>query len=57
MEQEIRHTLYAADVLMGNDESAMRFLAAMRQAQPGGDDQEDARSARRARRAARRDRG
>lgn len=57
MEQEIRHALYAADVLMGNDASAMRFLAAMRQSQPGGEEQEDARAARRARRAARRERG
>lgn len=57
IESEIRNAIYAADVLMGNDESAMRFLAAMRQAESSGaaaSGGEDRRAEREARRAARR---
>ncbi len=55
MEKEIRSTLYAADVLMGNDESAMRYLTAMRQLEGGEAAQtDDRRAEREARRAARR---
>lgn len=64
LEPEIRHAIYAADVLMGHDESCMRYLQAMREAQaasaPTPDTAaanaappEDRRSARDARRAAR----
>lgn len=58
LEKEIRNAVYAADVLMGNDESAMRYLSAMRQTAPGSepDAAEDRRAAREARRAARRER-
>jgi 5-methyltetrahydrofolate--homocysteine methyltransferase len=58
-EQEIRHAIYAADVLMGYDEGAMRYLKAMRAAEraAAGDGQgtghEERRSARQARRSAR----
>ncbi len=60
---QVRHAIYAADVLMGNDESCMRYLAAMREAaqQPGADGaaagatpaSDERRSARESRRAAR----
>lgn len=63
LEKSIRHAIYAADVLMGHDESCMRYLAAMRevtaQAKSGSDGSAtpapatDRRSAREARRAAR----
>ncbi len=33
LEEAIRHAIYAADVLMGNDESCMRYLVAMREAE------------------------
>lgn len=33
LEKEIRHAIYAADALNGNDESSMRYLAAMRGAE------------------------
>ncbi|MEZ4830733.1 MAG: dihydropteroate synthase [Caldilineaceae bacterium] len=58
LEKEIRSAIYAADVLMGNDESAMRYLTAMRQLTQGSepDAAEDRRAAREARRAARRER-
>lgn len=57
LEKEIRHAIYAADVLNGNDESAMRYLVAMREAEGGGEEQSaaaDRRAERDARRAARR---
>lgn len=55
IEKEIRSTIYAADVLMGNDESAMRYLTAMRQLEGGEAAQtDDRRAEREARRAARR---
>lgn len=57
LEKEIRNAIYAADVLMGNDESAMRYLSAMRQMATQGsqpDEAQDRRAAREARRAARR---
>jgi 5-methyltetrahydrofolate--homocysteine methyltransferase len=56
IESEIRNAIYAADVLMGNDESSMRFLTAMRQAEGAGasGDGDDRRTQRAARRAARR---
>jgi len=63
---QVRHAIYAADVLMGNDESCMRYLAAMREAAqqegadagaagatPAGDERRSAREARRAARATR----
>jgi 5-methyltetrahydrofolate--homocysteine methyltransferase len=63
---QVRHAIYAADALMGHDESCMRYLTAMREAaqQPGadagaagatpaGDERRSAREARRAARAAR----
>lgn len=59
MEKEIRHAIYAADVLNGNDESAMRYLVAMRQEESGGEESggaTDRRAEREARRAARRGR-
>lgn len=58
MEKEIRNAIYAADVLMGNDPSAMRYLTAMRQIAQGSepDAAQDRRAAREARRAARRER-
>ncbi|MEZ4634405.1 MAG: dihydropteroate synthase [Caldilineaceae bacterium] len=48
LEKEIRSAIYAADVLMGNDESAMRYLTAMRQLTQGSepDAAEDRRAAR-----------
>ncbi|MCB0082387.1 MAG: dihydropteroate synthase [Caldilineaceae bacterium] len=55
LEKEIRHAVYAADVLMGNDQDCMRYLAAMREAEAdasgstsAGDDRRAARAARRA---------
>ena len=55
IEAEIRKVIYAADVLMGNDESAMRYLTAMRQFEgAGASGAEDRRARREARRAARR---
>ncbi|RIK44420.1 MAG: methyltetrahydrofolate--corrinoid methyltransferase [Chloroflexi bacterium] len=33
LEKSIRHAIYAADVLMGHDESCQRYLTAMREAQ------------------------
>jgi 5-methyltetrahydrofolate--homocysteine methyltransferase len=56
IEKEIRSAIYAADVFMGHDESAMRFLTAMRQAEGAGEtgDSEDRRAQRAARRASRR---
>lgn len=58
IEKEIRAAVYAADVLMGNDESAMRFLTAMRQLTPNSENNnaQDRRAQREARRAARRER-
>jgi len=59
IEKNIRHAIYAADVLNGNDESAMRYLMAMREAGDGGSENEGAagrRAARSARRSARRSR-
>lgn len=61
LEKSIRHAIYAADVLMGHDESCLRYLTAMREAQAterGGNSAatapaEDRRAARDARRAAR----
>lgn len=65
LEPEIRHAIYAADVLMGHDESCMRYLQAMREAQAAsgattaptssgeGAPDDARRSAREARRAAR----
>ena len=63
---QVRHAIYAADVLMGHDESCMRYLTAMREAaqqegaDPGsagataaGDERRSAREARRAARATR----
>ncbi len=58
IEKEIRSAIYAADVLNGNDESAMRYLTAMRQlaqSQSGESGQaQDRRAEREARRASRR---
>jgi 5-methyltetrahydrofolate--homocysteine methyltransferase len=63
IETEIRHAIYAADVLMGHDESCMRYLSAMREAAAAarteggaapavaGDERRSARDARRAARA------
>lgn len=58
IEKEIRAAVYAADVLMGNDESAMRYLTAMRQLAPSSENNnaQDRRAQREARRAARRER-
>jgi 5-methyltetrahydrofolate--homocysteine methyltransferase len=58
IEKEIRAAVYAADVLMGNDESAMRYLTAMRQLAPNSENNnaQDRRAQREARRAARRER-
>lgn len=64
---QVRHAIYAADALMGNDPSCMRYLSAMREAaageqaagtaggngQPAAGPGDDRRSAREARRAAR----
>jgi 5-methyltetrahydrofolate--homocysteine methyltransferase len=55
IEKEIRNAIYAADALMGNDESSMRYLSAMRQLERGNQPAvDDRRSQREARRAARR---
>lgn len=59
LEEEIRHAIYAADALNGNDESSMRYLSAMRGADSAGAANSaggDRRAARAARRASRRDR-
>lgn len=59
MEKEIRHAIYAADALNGNDESSMRYLSAMRGADSAGAANSaggDRRAARAARRASRRER-
>ncbi|MBV7328890.1 dihydropteroate synthase [Chloroflexi bacterium TSY] len=59
LESEVRHSIYAADVLMGQDEDCIRYLTAMRQeAAKTTDGQKmdagrDRRAAREARRAAR----
>ncbi|MCL4858879.1 MAG: dihydropteroate synthase [Caldilineaceae bacterium] len=63
LEKSIRQAIYAADVLMGHDESCMRYLAAMREAEagarangaasPAGDERRAAREARRAARSSR----
>jgi len=58
--KEVRNAIYAADALMGHDESCMRYLAAMREDENatkgksdggGGNDRRAAREARRAARA------
>lgn len=55
IESEIRNAIYAADVLMGHDESAMRYLSAMRRLERGDEHgAEDRRAQREARRSARR---
>ncbi len=59
LEKEIRHAIYAADLLMGHDEGALRYLSAMRQAEAsavstGADNRRAEREARRAARRARR---
>ena len=36
LEQEIRNSIYAADLLMGHDEMAMNYITAMRAQQPAG---------------------
>jgi 5-methyltetrahydrofolate--homocysteine methyltransferase len=55
IESEIRNAIYAADVLMGHDESAMRYLSAMRKLERGDEHGvEDRRTQREARRSARR---
>lgn len=59
LEKEIRHSIYAADALNGNDESSMRYLAAMRGADSAGAESSgagDRRAERDARRTARRGR-
>lgn len=59
LEKEIRHAIYAADALNGNDESSMRYLSAMRGADSAGAANSaggDRRAARAARRASRRER-
>ncbi len=59
LEKEIRHAIYAADALNGNDESSMRYLSAMRGADSAGAANSaggDRRAAREARRASRRER-
>ncbi|MEZ4663500.1 MAG: hypothetical protein R2911_38650 [Caldilineaceae bacterium] len=60
LEKEIRHAVYAADVLMGNDQDCMRYLTAMREAEAdasgGAAAGDDRRAARAARRASRRER-
>jgi 5-methyltetrahydrofolate--homocysteine methyltransferase len=62
LEKSIRHAVYAADVLMGHDESCIRYLSAMREvaatatadgATPAPAATDDRRAARDARRAAR----
>jgi 5-methyltetrahydrofolate--homocysteine methyltransferase len=55
IESEIRNAIYAADVLMGHDESAMSYLSAMRKLERGDEHGvEDRRAQREARRSARR---
>ena len=59
LEKEIRHAIYAADALNGNDESSMRYLSAMREADSAGaanSAEGDRRAEREARRASRRGR-
>ena len=59
LEKEIRHAIYAADALNGNDESSMRYLAAMRGAENASVENSgagDRRAERDARRTARRGR-
>ncbi len=59
LEKEIRHSIYAADTLNGNDESSMRYLSAMREADSSSTESggaTDRRAEREARRAARRSR-
>jgi 5-methyltetrahydrofolate--homocysteine methyltransferase len=57
LHSEIRNAIYAADVLMGHDESCMRYLQAMRAAEGGGAAEgERPATSRRAARAARRER-
>ncbi|MBI3960261.1 MAG: dihydropteroate synthase, partial [Chloroflexi bacterium] len=59
LEKEIRHSIYAADALNGNDESSMRYLSAMREAESAGAENNgagDRRAERDARRTARRGR-
>ena len=59
LEKEIRHAIYAADALNGNDESSMRYLSAMREADSAGAANSaggDRRAEREARRASRRGR-
>ena len=59
LEKEIRHAIYAADALNGNDESSMRYLSAMRGADSAGAANNtggDRRAEREARRASRRGR-
>lgn len=56
LETEIRNAIYAADVLMGHDENAMRYLQAMRAQANAGDGGAAARSARRSRRRSRAER-
>ena len=58
--KEVRNAVYAADMLMGHDESCMRYLSAMREAEEktkgassGGTDRRSAREARRVARAKR----
>ncbi len=61
LEEEVRHAIFAADVLMGHDEDCARYLAAMRKAASdgapsdakSGNRGQDRRAARDARRAAR----
>ncbi|HRJ40349.1 MAG TPA: dihydropteroate synthase, partial [Caldilineaceae bacterium] len=59
LEKEIRHSIYAADALNGNDESSMRYLSAMREAESAGAESSgagDRRAERDARRSVRRSR-
>ncbi len=56
LETEIRNAIYAADVLMGHDENAMRYLKAMRAQANAGDGGAADRSARRSRRRSRAER-
>jgi len=56
LETEIRNAIYAADVLMGHDENAMRYLQAMRAQANAGDGGASERSARRSRRRSRAER-
>lgn len=61
LEEAIRNSIYAADVLIGHDDDALRYLTAMRQQESsarskGATSGQDRRAARQARRAARRSR-